>query len=44
MVVGDGRSIPIMHSGIAFLSTGNSKLFFKDLLHVPQIHKNLGLF
>ncbi|KAI0495692.1 hypothetical protein KFK09_021995 [Dendrobium nobile] len=39
--IGDGRNIPIAHSGTGILPTPNRKLFLSNLLHVPNISHNL---
>ncbi|PKU70017.1 Retrovirus-related Pol polyprotein from transposon TNT 1-94 [Dendrobium catenatum] len=39
--LGDGRNIPIAHSGTGILPTPNRKLFLSNLLHVPNISHNL---
>ncbi|PKU75693.1 Retrovirus-related Pol polyprotein from transposon TNT 1-94 [Dendrobium catenatum] len=39
--IGDGRNIPIAHSGTGILPTPNRKFLLSNLLHVPQISYNL---
>ncbi|KAI0493130.1 hypothetical protein KFK09_027406 [Dendrobium nobile] len=39
--IGDGRNIPIAHSGTGILPTPTRKLFLSNLLHVPDISHNL---
>ncbi|PKU84061.1 Retrovirus-related Pol polyprotein from transposon TNT 1-94 [Dendrobium catenatum] len=39
--IGDGRNIPIAHSGTGILPTPTRKLFLSNLLHVPNISHNL---
>ncbi|PKU60575.1 Retrovirus-related Pol polyprotein from transposon TNT 1-94 [Dendrobium catenatum] len=39
--IGDGRNIPIAHSGTSILPTPTRKLFLSNLLHVPDISHNL---
>ncbi|PKU75744.1 Retrovirus-related Pol polyprotein from transposon TNT 1-94 [Dendrobium catenatum] len=39
--IGDGRNIPIAHSGTGILPTPNRKLHLSNLLHVPTISHNL---
>ncbi|PKU87515.1 Retrovirus-related Pol polyprotein from transposon TNT 1-94 [Dendrobium catenatum] len=41
VTVGDGRSIPIAHSGTGILPTPERKLFLSQLLHIPDISHNL---
>ncbi|KAI0492615.1 hypothetical protein KFK09_026891 [Dendrobium nobile] len=39
--IGDGRNIPIAHSGTGILPTPNRKFLLSNLLHVPNISYNL---
>jgi hypothetical protein len=39
--VGNGKGLPVAHIGTTSLSTPHSSLLLKDVLHVPQITKNL---
>ncbi|PKU80502.1 Retrovirus-related Pol polyprotein from transposon TNT 1-94 [Dendrobium catenatum] len=39
--VGDGRSIPIAHTGKGILPTPDSKLLLSRILHIPSISHNL---
>jgi transposase InsO family protein len=39
--VGNGKGLPVAHIGTTSLSTPHSSLILKDVLHVPQITKNL---
>ncbi|PKU85564.1 Retrovirus-related Pol polyprotein from transposon TNT 1-94 [Dendrobium catenatum] len=39
--IGDGRNIPIAHSGTGILPTPNRKFLLSNLLHVPKISYNL---
>ncbi|PKU60934.1 Retrovirus-related Pol polyprotein from transposon TNT 1-94 [Dendrobium catenatum] len=41
VTVGDGRSVPIAHSGTGLLPTPDRKLRLSNLLHIPSISYNL---
>ncbi|PKU65158.1 Retrovirus-related Pol polyprotein from transposon TNT 1-94 [Dendrobium catenatum] len=41
VIVGDGRAIPIAHSGAGILPTPERKLQLSNLLHLPDISHNL---
>ncbi|PKU87026.1 Retrovirus-related Pol polyprotein from transposon TNT 1-94 [Dendrobium catenatum] len=41
ITVGDGRSVPIAHSGAGILPTPSRKLYLSQLLHIPKLHYNL---
>ncbi|PKU68311.1 Retrovirus-related Pol polyprotein from transposon TNT 1-94 [Dendrobium catenatum] len=41
VTLGDGRSVPIAHSGMGLLPTPSRKLFLSQLLHTPSISHNL---
>ncbi|KAI0498995.1 hypothetical protein KFK09_019895 [Dendrobium nobile] len=41
ITIGDGRSLPVAHSGNGILSTPYRKIHLKNLLHVPHLFHNL---
>ncbi|PKU62904.1 hypothetical protein MA16_Dca027564 [Dendrobium catenatum] len=41
VTVGDGRSVPIAHTGTGLLPTPDRKLLLSNLLHIPSISYNL---
>ncbi|PKU77239.1 Retrovirus-related Pol polyprotein from transposon TNT 1-94 [Dendrobium catenatum] len=41
VTLGDGRSVPIAHSGSGILPTTDRKLFLSKLLHIPSLVFNL---
>ncbi|PKU74273.1 Retrovirus-related Pol polyprotein from transposon TNT 1-94 [Dendrobium catenatum] len=41
VTLGDGRSVPIAHSGSGILPTPDRKLFLSKLLHIPSLAFNL---
>lgn len=41
VLVGNGKSLPILHSGSSFLPISTSTLSLNNLLHVPSISHNL---
>ncbi|PKU75766.1 hypothetical protein MA16_Dca019722 [Dendrobium catenatum] len=41
VTLGDGRSVPIAHSGTGLLPTPSRKLFLSHILHTPSISHNL---
>ncbi|KAI0527296.1 hypothetical protein KFK09_002895 [Dendrobium nobile] len=41
VMVGDGRTVPITHSGLGLLPTPDRKLLLSNLLHIPAISHNL---
>lgn len=41
MVIGNDHTIAILHVGEFILSIGSNSFLLKDLLYVPDIHKNL---
>ncbi|KAI0501901.1 hypothetical protein KFK09_016846 [Dendrobium nobile] len=41
VMVGDGRTVPIAHSGLGLLPTPDRKLLLSNLLHIPAISHNL---
>ncbi|KAI0507673.1 hypothetical protein KFK09_013800 [Dendrobium nobile] len=43
VTLGDGRSVPIAHSGTGLLPTPSRKLFLSQLLHTPISHNLLSI-
>jgi Reverse transcriptase (RNA-dependent DNA polymerase)/gag-polypeptide of LTR copia-type len=39
--IGNGKSLSIIHKGVASISTGTTTLHLENVLHVPKITKNL---
>lgn len=39
--IGDGKGLPILHSGSTTISTPTHQFAFKNVMHVPHLNQNL---